>query len=68
MKKAPCKECENRHVGCHGECEAYKTWTEDRKELNRKIRDDGEAWRAFYDVRKHHLSKEDQERYKYKKK
>ncbi len=21
--KAPCKDCEKRHPGCHGECEAY---------------------------------------------
>ena len=21
--KAPCKDCEKRHVGCHGRCEKY---------------------------------------------
>lgn len=21
--KAPCKDCENRYVGCHGRCEKY---------------------------------------------
>jgi hypothetical protein len=24
-----CKDCKDRHVGCHGECEAYIEW--DRK-------------------------------------
>lgn len=23
MINAPCKDCENRHVGCHSTCEAY---------------------------------------------
>lgn len=25
---SPCKGCEKRHPGCHGECDAYKTWSE----------------------------------------
>lgn len=22
----PCKDCEHRRPGCHGECEVYKAW------------------------------------------
>ena len=24
--KNPCKDCAERHVGCHGTCESYKDW------------------------------------------
>lgn len=27
----PCHECDERHVGCHGECRPYLEWTEKRK-------------------------------------
>ena len=26
--KNPCRECGERHAGCHGECEAYKAFAE----------------------------------------
>ena len=32
MNQAPCKECEQRHVGCHIECEEYKDFAECQKE------------------------------------
>lgn len=32
-RKAPCKECTERHIGCHGKCEAYKAF----QEYNAKI-------------------------------
>ena len=25
-----CKGCEERHLGCHAECENYKAWKEER--------------------------------------
>ena len=35
-----CKDCQERHVGCHGTCEKYKTqkaeWDAQRDEINRK--------------------------------
>lgn len=68
MKKAPCKGCEERHSGCHAECESYIDWKKEHEEENEKIRADGEAWRAFYDVRKKHMSKEDKDKFKYGKK
>ena len=43
-KQSPCVKngvhCDKRHVGCHGECEEYTTWSEERarerEELYRK--------------------------------
>lgn len=26
QKQSPCLGCENRHVGCHSECEVYKDY------------------------------------------
>ena len=25
---APCKDCTERHTGCHGSCDKYKEWSE----------------------------------------
>ena len=39
MMFAPCRDCENRHVGCHSDCEKYKEFVianEERKEAIRK--------------------------------
>ena len=32
------RDCENRHVGCHGKCEQYKKFREWNEELNAKKR------------------------------
>ena len=26
----PCRNCEDRHIGCHGTCERYIEWKENR--------------------------------------
>ena len=31
--KCPCRYCEERHVGCHGDCPRYMEWTGQLKEL-----------------------------------
>lgn len=28
---APCKDCKERHVGCHAECEMYKEYAEENR-------------------------------------
>ena len=33
---APCKDCKDRHVGCHSECEKYKEFAD----FNRKMHDE----------------------------
>lgn len=64
MKKAPCKGCEERHPGCHAECESYKAWAEARQELNRRMRAEGEDWRAYCAARKQNMRKKDKEKWK----
>ena len=42
MKIAPCKNCDERAVGCHGKCERYTEWAKaarsEREALNRDDR------------------------------
>lgn len=33
---APCKECTNRHVGCHGTCSAYIEFDKKNKERRKQ--------------------------------
>jgi len=33
MKAAPCKNCPNRHVGCHSQCDDYKDWRAERDKV-----------------------------------
>jgi len=33
---APCKDCEDRGVGCHGKCEKYRAYKERMSEERRK--------------------------------
>jgi len=35
---SPCAVCEERFVGCHAECEAYKAWHEAHKAERDKCR------------------------------
>lgn len=39
---APCRGCQDRHVGCHGGCERYREYREerDRRLAERRIRAD----------------------------
>lgn len=49
--KAPCKDCEKRHLGCHSDCKDYKEFTEYRKYISnciKKLNHDNE-----YEIRKH---------------
>ena len=32
----PCKNCEDRYVGCHGECDRYKEWKDVVEEKRQK--------------------------------
>lgn len=36
--KAPCIECTDRHVNCHGDCGSYKAWKADLDQRNASIR------------------------------
>lgn len=32
MKSAPCKDCSDRHLGCHASCREYNKFTSERAE------------------------------------
>lgn len=34
--KAPCKDCQNRQLGCHGSCQAYLDYDSRNKQINVK--------------------------------
>lgn len=38
--KAPCKNCEDRELGCHGSCERYLEFHDQRRLVNKKRQDD----------------------------
>lgn len=40
---APCKNCTDRQMGCHGQCERYKAYREVMDEAGRKRYAAGEA-------------------------
>ncbi len=35
--KAPCKDCQERELGCHDRCEKYQAFRVERQEYNLKI-------------------------------
>lgn len=35
--EAPCLFCDERHVGCHTECDKYKAYTKERKAYREHI-------------------------------
>lgn len=41
---APCYNCEDHKVGCHGKCEKYAEYKVKREEVYRKRRELTEAW------------------------
>ena len=34
--KCPCKGCDHRKLGCHGFCDEYKKWRDNRDEICKK--------------------------------
>lgn len=30
---APCKDCPDRHIGCHGKCEKYQEYDAEQKKI-----------------------------------
>ena len=43
MNDAPCRNCESRSVGCHGECQVYLEWRRDLDEASDKKKKDDSA-------------------------
>lgn len=42
MVYSPCKNCENRRIGCHSGCEGYKRYCEEIKALRAVIKRENE--------------------------
>lgn len=42
--KAPCHECKDRRIGCHGECEKYISFSRENKELRERIKTENELF------------------------
>ena len=46
MNIAPCKDCKDRHVGCHSKCEKYLEYKKElqkakhQEKIDKKIEDD----------------------------
>lgn len=48
--QAPCKDCNDRHVGCHAECQKYKDYkTEHAKQQTfiRRLDEEDNAFRCY---------------------
>lgn len=37
MKQAPCKDCPDRQVGCHGSCDKYLAYKKEMTAINEAI-------------------------------
>ena len=58
MSKAPCKDCPDRHLGCHSQCEKYKAYTEERKRISDlRMKNRNADW-DYYEVRSKHRRKD----------
>lgn len=38
--KSPCKDCSDRQIGCHSECEKYISWRAEHEKVSETIRAD----------------------------
>lgn len=50
-KENPCKECDDRYIGCHDSCFKYGKWKEQRDEEKKKRQDLYAQEMFLYDVR-----------------
>lgn len=51
MKTSPCKDCEEREVGCHSTCEKYIEYKEihekETEAIKRERQKESEAWHPY---------------------
>lgn len=45
--ETPCRNCAERHAGCHASCERYQSWHKEHIEQQRKIRSAYETENMF---------------------
>ena len=46
MKMSPCKDCPDRHLACHDECDKYKEWKAYVDDTRRKQKQDHFSYRS----------------------
>ena len=47
-KNSPCRGCETRSEGCHGQCEKYARWKEFMKQVHKERKKYEIDWREEY--------------------
>lgn len=62
MIKPPCKNCEKRHPGCHGKCEAYIAYKDKRAvayrlERDRRAMEHPDIWHTYAPYQPMHREK-----------
>ncbi len=52
MKNVPCKDCTERKVGCHADCEAYKKCKKEHDEAKSQLRNDSITDSAIWNIKR----------------
>ena len=55
---ASCKDCKDRHVGCHSNCEIYKEYTRELEEKKHMIKEAKNKDREYKNYKKKRIEKE----------
>lgn len=58
MLKAPCKNCNDRYLACHDNCEKYKEFNAERKRVQELASKQKQTSYDYFKVRKYHVRKE----------
>ena len=58
MLKAPCKNCNDRYLGCHDHCEKYGEFDAERKRIHDLVTKQKQTTYDYYGVRNYHVRKE----------
>ena len=61
---APCMDCSDRHIGCHGICDRYKAYTEAYEELKESIRKQKFVHNSIKDMHKEQYARYMRNRHK----
>lgn len=46
----PCKDCTDRHAGCHGSCEGYKNFKTEHDAETKRLWEEDNVTRQVYDI------------------
>lgn len=52
MKNVPCKDCKDRKVGCHADCEAYKKCVKEHNEARKQLANESITESALWNVKR----------------